>query len=68
MSGELLVMKVMSPFSFSIHLQPVMTLALTDTEQTRQNPSLFSSTLEQVVISTLMSPLKDRAPSTSLPG
>jgi hypothetical protein len=32
------VMKVTSPFSFSIHLQPVMTLALINTEQTRQNP------------------------------
>jgi hypothetical protein len=61
------VMKVTSPSSFSIHLQPVTTLALTDTEQTRQIP-FISSTLERVIISILMSPLKDLAPPTSLPG
>jgi hypothetical protein len=62
------VMKVTSPFSFSIHLQPVTTLALTDTEQTSQNPSLFSSTLERVIFSILMNPLKNHTPPTSLPG
>jgi hypothetical protein len=35
------VMKVMPPFSFSIHLQPVTTLALTNTERTQQIPLYF---------------------------
>jgi hypothetical protein len=60
-------MNVRFPFSFSIHSQPVTTLALADTEQTRQNPTLFQSTLERVIISILMSPLKNLAPPTSLP-
>jgi hypothetical protein len=59
-------MKVMFLFSVSIHLHSVTAILLTDTEQTKQIPFILYRTLERVIISILMDPLKYRTPPTSL--
>jgi hypothetical protein len=66
-AARLYVMKVTFLFLFSIHLHLVTATSLTDTEQTKHIPFILYRTLERVIISTLMDPLKYRAPPTSLP-